>query len=94
VSSILLARYAIKRDVTDRGFVWLVSWDLMSQITWSSEMGFMKTGSDIKNMIYIGELSMMYLGLVYLFSFFFSSGFASPLNSCTGWPNPMDCKAP
>lgn len=27
-------------------------------------MGFMKTGSDIKNMIHIGELSMMYLGLV------------------------------
>ena len=30
-------------------------------------MGFMKTGSDIKNMIYIGELSMMYLGLVCAF---------------------------
>lgn len=24
----------------------------------------MKTGTDIKNMIHIGELSMMYLGLV------------------------------
>lgn len=41
-----------------------VSWDLLGQITWSGEMGFMKTGSDIKNMIHIGELSMMYLGLV------------------------------
>lgn len=29
-------------------------------------MGFMKTGTDIKNMIHIGELSMMYLGLVCL----------------------------
>ena len=27
-------------------------------------MGFMKTGTDIRNMIYIGELSMQYLGLV------------------------------
>ena len=67
VSSIFLARYANLRDTTDRGFYWLVSWDLMSQITWSSEMGFMKTGSDIKSMIYIGELSMMYLGLVCIF---------------------------
>lgn len=42
----------------------LVAWDLLGEMTWSSEMGFMKTGSDIKNMIHIGELSMMYLGLV------------------------------
>ena len=27
-------------------------------------MGFMKTGTDIKNMIHIGEVSMMYLGMV------------------------------
>ena len=40
----------------------LVSWDLLAEMTWSSEMGFMKTGTDIKNMIHIGELSMMYLG--------------------------------
>ncbi|KAK7711179.1 hypothetical protein SLS63_012720 [Diaporthe eres] len=40
------------------------AWDLLSEITWRSEMGFMKTGSDIKNMIHIGELSMMYLGLI------------------------------
>lgn len=43
-----------------------VAWDLLGEMTWSSEMGFMKTGSDIKNMIHIGELSMMYLGLVCL----------------------------
>lgn len=36
----------------------------MSAITWSSEMGFMKSGSDVNNMIHIGELSMKYLGLV------------------------------
>lgn len=46
-----------------------VAWDLLSEITWSGEMGFMKTGSDIKNMIHIGELSMMYLGLVCPFGF-------------------------
>lgn len=46
-----------------------VAWDLLSEITWSSEMGFMKTGTDIKNMIHIGELSMMYLGLVCLVGF-------------------------
>lgn len=48
---------------------WPVAWDLLSEITRSSEMGFMKTGSDIKNMIHIGELSMMYLGLVCPFGF-------------------------
>lgn len=46
-----------------------VAWDLLGEMTWSSEMGFMKTGSDIKNMIHIGELSMMYLGLVCLLRF-------------------------
>lgn len=54
-----------KPRVTDRP----VAWDLLSEITWSSEMGFMKTGTDIKNMIHIGELSMMYLGLVCLVGF-------------------------
>ena len=32
-------------------------------------MGFMKTGSDIKNMIYIGELSMMPSPLLLLRSY-------------------------
>lgn len=58
-------------------------------------MGFMKTGSDIKNMIYIGELSMMYLGLVFIYlQSFFSFGFTSTLISHADWPNPMACKAP
>lgn len=61
---------------TNRTFS-VVSWDLLAEITWSSEMGFMKTGSDIRNMIYIGELSMMYLGLVCAPAFF-SSYFRPP----------------
>ncbi|MCJ1473076.1 hypothetical protein MMC13_001726 [Lambiella insularis] len=49
-------------DIAD--WISYFAWDLLGEITWSSEMGFMKTGSDVKNMIYIGELSMMYLGLI------------------------------
>lgn len=63
-------------------------------------MGFMKTGSDIKNMIYIGELSMMYLGLVCAFPFpsplellNFQAALTT-LTSSSDWPSPMVRKAP
>lgn len=69
----------------------LVAWDLLAEITWSKEMGFMKTGTDIKNMIHIGELSMMYLGLVK--SHPFECCVANWLTPSTDWTSPMVCEA-
>ncbi|KAK3317824.1 cytochrome P450 [Cercophora scortea] len=49
-------------DIAD--WISYFAWDLMAEITWSSEMGFMRTGSDVDNMIAINTLSMKYLGLI------------------------------
>jgi hypothetical protein len=65
----------------------------MSEITWSKEMGFMKTGSDVKNMIHIGELSMKYLGLVIIFCPS-SPLVISILTSHKDWPDSVGRKAP
>ena len=65
----------------------------MGEITWSEEMGFMKTGSDVKNMIHIGELSMKYLGLVITVYPSFPL-VTSTLTSHKDWPDSVGRKAP
>ena len=63
-------------------------------------MGFMKSGSDIQNMSYIGELSMGYLGMVRAVPLPFSpqsrtfEAKPTTLTLSSGWPNAMACKAP
>lgn len=40
------------------------AWDLNWELTFSTEMGFVKTGTDIKGLINTGESIMRYLGIV------------------------------
>lgn len=54
-----------------------VAWDVIGAMTWSREMGFMKSGTDVENLIYVNELTMMYLGLVRIFPFAIPAPFFS-----------------
>jgi hypothetical protein len=60
-----------KKDHDERStyseWYWLTAvaaWDLDFEMTFSQDMGFLKTGSDVQNMIHTGEMIMRYLGCV------------------------------
>ncbi|KAH6986398.1 cytochrome P450 [Ilyonectria sp. MPI-CAGE-AT-0026] len=40
------------------------AWDLDWELTFSQDMGFFKSGTDVKNMIHTGEMIMRYLGCI------------------------------
>ncbi|CAM1511888.1 Fc.00g094010.m01.CDS01 [Cosmosporella sp. VM-42] len=40
------------------------AWDLDWEVTFSEDMGFLKSGTDVKNSIHIGEMIMRYLGCI------------------------------
>lgn len=42
------------------------AWDLLWDMTFSQDMGFLKTGSDVDGLIHTGEMTMRYLGVVSL----------------------------
>lgn len=40
------------------------AWDLDWNMTFSQDMGFLRTGTDIQGMVHTGEMTMRYLGIV------------------------------
>jgi hypothetical protein len=43
------------------------AWDLDWELTFSQDMGFLKSGTDVKSMIHTGEMIMRYLGCVCIY---------------------------